>query len=548
MTDRLQAFSFSFLHVLTGVLGICILGSLFIYLPSQLPPAEDACILFRYSKHLAEEGSIRFNPGGPAIEGATDFLWMLLLALGMFMGINPHLLSGILSFLGVGLCVLLFSRIIKSNKDPSYLLPLLVLSLVFNSQLMGAVQGFSVAFWGGLMALCWYFFWQENMKALVLGVLALTLTRPDGMVIGVPLLIGLWILQPQHRLSHFRTILFWGLLPGMIYFFWRYWYFGEFLPLPMYVKGSSGLVLESLLYEGKYVAKYLFPLLAVILYSLLVDSVNRKKRMILLLSGLIFPLLFYATVHLEQNIADRFMYPVHLGALWIFFISWNQFLKPKKRALFGFAWSLYFLLSFLYFLVFLKGTLDTKNNNPIQIAKELAYIPEGTMAITEAGYLPYYSEWQSLDLWGLNSPDLARRLVEKKDLEMFNPDLIVLDFDYDYAMLDSLPYLPISHEKSWTNMVLISYQYAMEAGSYDRWMLPLWQKSIEHDSHSGFQGQISNLIALKKQYLGGVFIEPYPRYHLYLLNRNAKNHASIQQILRHHGAISWDTFQQDILP
>lgn len=42
-------------------------------------PADDAYILFRYVQNAAAGLGIVFNAGGPRTEGATDFLWLVLL-------------------------------------------------------------------------------------------------------------------------------------------------------------------------------------------------------------------------------------------------------------------------------------------------------------------------------------------------------------------------------------------------------------------------------------------------------------------------------------
>ena len=43
-------------------------------------PEEDAAILMRYSRHLAAGHGIVWNVGEPPVDGATDFLFMVLLA------------------------------------------------------------------------------------------------------------------------------------------------------------------------------------------------------------------------------------------------------------------------------------------------------------------------------------------------------------------------------------------------------------------------------------------------------------------------------------
>ncbi len=48
--------------------------------PLAAPPAEDAAILMRYAVHLAEGHGIVWNVGEKPVDGATDFLFMLMVA------------------------------------------------------------------------------------------------------------------------------------------------------------------------------------------------------------------------------------------------------------------------------------------------------------------------------------------------------------------------------------------------------------------------------------------------------------------------------------
>ncbi|MEM7367239.1 MAG: hypothetical protein AAF587_01490 [Bacteroidota bacterium] len=547
MPNRLHLLNHQIVSFIIRGGAICLLGGLFLYLPQKLPPAEDATILFRYSQHLASEGIIGYNPGGPPVEGATDFLWMLLLTGGIKLGLDPYHTAGILSFLGIIGTYFFSHKWIFQDASTHWPSSLFLLSLAVNSQLIAASQGFSIAFWGAWFSACWYFFWKNSLKSLLISTLLLALIRPDGLIIGVPLVGMLLWNQRQDWRSTLPLLLYWAILPGLVYFLWRWQYFGTFLPLPMYVKGGTGLVAGSVLYEFKYLMKYLFPLLLGIAYFLWQYPNSRKIYWPLICSGIIAPLLFYALIHLEQNIADRFMYPIHLCTLSTFFLSWQKSTATAKKGLMQVLWGLYILLSFLYFLVFLKGDWERLNNTPIHIAQELNAFPDHRMAVTEAGYLPYYSEWNSLDLWGLNTPQLARRLVQAEDLRQFQPDLIVLDFDYQYASLDSLLGLPCPPDKSWTNMVHASYQYAMSTDQYERWMVPFQNSRLSDPLLKRFQHQVEHLISLKNQVLGGVFIEPYPRYHLYLVRKGTDIHASVEKILLEHGAISWHIFKTDVL-
>src|SRR5512142_2157541 len=62
---------------------------------------DDAYISFRYARNLALSGELVFNLG-ERVEGYTNFLWTVLLALGIKLGIGPVMLS---RFLGVAFAI-----------------------------------------------------------------------------------------------------------------------------------------------------------------------------------------------------------------------------------------------------------------------------------------------------------------------------------------------------------------------------------------------------------------------------------------------------------
>src|ERR1041385_519008 len=59
---------------------------------------DDAYISFVFSRNLAEHGELTFNLGHP-VEGYTNFLWTLVLGLGMLVGIQPEWSSRVLGTL-----------------------------------------------------------------------------------------------------------------------------------------------------------------------------------------------------------------------------------------------------------------------------------------------------------------------------------------------------------------------------------------------------------------------------------------------------------------
>ena len=54
-----------------------------------------------------------------------------------------------------------------------------------------------------------------------------------------------------------------------------------------------------------------------------------------------------------------------------------------------------------------------------------------TMAVTEAGLLPLYSEWRAVDAWGLNDPWIAHHgAVTEEYLDRYRPEVIMFHAYY----------------------------------------------------------------------------------------------------------------------
>ena len=65
---------------------------------------DDAFISFRYARNLVRGNGLVFNVG-EAVEGYTNFLWTLGVAVGMLLGVEPTtwtVVAGLASWLGVG--------------------------------------------------------------------------------------------------------------------------------------------------------------------------------------------------------------------------------------------------------------------------------------------------------------------------------------------------------------------------------------------------------------------------------------------------------------
>jgi hypothetical protein len=81
---------------------------------------------------------------------------------------------------------------------------------------------------------------------------------------------------------------------------------------------------------------------------------------------------------------------------------------------------------------------------------------ERTLVTTEAGLLPLYSGWRSVDAWGLNDPRIvADGIISDAYLREIDPDVIMFHANYP----PSSPYAPAADP--WGRMVDVLHQYAV---------------------------------------------------------------------------------------
>jgi hypothetical protein len=116
-------------------------------------------------------------------------------------------------------------------------------------QIFAAASGFAVlpdALLLTTMVLCAT---QHEVALASISALVFRLFRPDGVVFVIPLLIFLFLWQEEQgkSISVVATLF---VAPGLIYFFWRWHYFGELFPLSFFVKSDTHRALAILCYSA----------------------------------------------------------------------------------------------------------------------------------------------------------------------------------------------------------------------------------------------------------------------------------------------------------
>lgn len=391
---------------------------------------DDAYITFRYAKNLAAGWGPTYNPGLPPVEGYTTFLWMLAMTLPHFVGVNVATFSKVVAvltlcgtFLLTGLLTFDVSRSRRVEMRlffaafAGFILASLPISAVH------AVSGMETALFALLVSLlAWcvargvtdgsrLLFWSP-----LIGLLT-GLTRPEGNAVALLLLGYAYLVSPLERRKRLAWATLGGyVLPGALYFAWRAWYYGLLLPLPFYMKVLRAGAFAGAGEVGSYLL-YLLPSLAALLLPVLLRF--RREYLPIALPAA-FLLVFYLFPVHAMGFEWRFVYPsapliaalAGVGGAEVFGLLEEQ---GQSRRLW--EWLLVGLL--------LVGAANWNNLNGLVRSKQSYgngisnYKSFGallsdfdsthrlTLAIGDAGTVPYYADWQVIDLFGLNSREIG---------------------------------------------------------------------------------------------------------------------------------------------
>lgn len=421
--------------LLAGAFLFSVTGHLFLFwLSAQIFSftIDDAYITFRYSKNLAAGFGPTYNPGLSPVEGYTTFLWMLLMTLPHFIGLNVATFAKITSvlltcatFALVSLQTFMLTREfpVKARLLFASFAVFLLAMLPITS--IHAVAGMETILFMFLIVLMVYMVTAgllDGSRPLLwspLAGLAIGLTRPEGNVIALLLLACGWFFSaPPIRKRLTWTTLVMYVLPGAAYFLWRLQYYQQLLPLPFYMKVLHG---NGLFGGANEVGTYLISLLPGISVLLLVAVLRPRKEYYAVFAPAVFLLVFYLFPVHAMGFNWRFIYPatpflcimVAIGGITIFDLLRREIASTRP-------WELVVVAGlFLVSLGNLNGLDSTIRNQNFYGAGISSYKTFGTLlsaynnrhemtvAIGDAGTVPYYSDWQVIDLFGLNNTEIA---------------------------------------------------------------------------------------------------------------------------------------------
>jgi len=206
---------------------------------------DDAFISFRYAANLAHGRGLVWNPG-ERVEGYTNFLWVVLLAGAIRLGLDPvqcSVLFGLGALAGTLIAAARLREKLLAGMGPTRL-PLAVMGLAFHQTFVA----FGTSGLETMLATCCALWAVERaiagfpLQGGLAGVLA-AMAHPDHGLLWLALGIAL-ALEPQRRRQLLRYVvpLVAVYLP---YFIARFAYFGYPFPNTYYAKSGGGLYLSQ---------------------------------------------------------------------------------------------------------------------------------------------------------------------------------------------------------------------------------------------------------------------------------------------------------------
>ena len=482
-------------------------------------PHEDSAIIYSYSSSLATTGTISYFPGGEVAEGATPFLWMVLLALAQRIGVDPHVAANLLNVFACFVIVHSARVVIGANQTSRF--AAIFFLLVIATGATGSSQyGFSSFLFAALLiAAAAQLAVGRVWHAVVPGALA-CLVRPDGVVyVGAIALTCLALSIVPRRLqvtyagrvritqrSRIGMALIFGgvvLTIFLAYWFWRMKYFGNAFPLPYYVKAhrpmANGLkwCLEASFgdwapFTRLGLAWLMVVGMGVVCWDRFAKRAHAPVFVYAAVSSLVVTLIglaYLARIYLSQNIGFRFELTIFLLCLFWFSCTLTLYSSSMAKG----RWLLVMSVALFAVATPLKefgrgvggSAWEAKHHNIRPLAlllREAAGDTAVRMVVTEAGRLTYYSGFETVDAWGLNTPRYRRLpLVDPADVHELQPDLIAMHGTKRHG--GRLDYLcrelkKPGRRRNWSVMTRAMFTGAATAVSaYRAYAVPVWMSS-----------------------------------------------------------------------
>ena len=387
------------------------------------PIVDDAYIALIYARNLADGQGLVYTDGG-RVEGYTDFLWVLAGALAFKLGLEPvRFLQSLSLVSAIGLVFVTWRWSSRESiaSDTFRIAPLVLAAsgpLAFWALAGLETVTFSLLL---LVATMWTARSAGPAATFAAGTTyaAAAMTHPDGalwLFVGVVFLL---VKSGRPAVNKSLVAFIGGFGPFMVFWVWRWIYFGDPLPNTFYAKSAVSLV--TLEQGAKYVLDFatvwgvlnVAIIVAAVFGGLLTRPITR-----LLFANCIVWLAYLVWIGGDSLLVYRFVLPI-LAPLTLLLQESLAILMTRAGmqrlpvvAGFAFAGILTVGSAVSWRLatagsVAMAGAFDASR---VAVGQWLRHhtAPGTLIAVNAAGAIPYFSERPAIDMLGLNDRHIGR--------------------------------------------------------------------------------------------------------------------------------------------
>ena len=287
---------------------------------------DDAYISFRYARNLARGVGLCFNPG-EAVEGYSNFSWVVLLAVGIRMGGDVQLMAKFFGGLFGALCLAgTFLLVMAASQDKKRKMRMILPASL--SALLLSANTYHV-YWSSLgletslfafflvMSFGLQLYELEHDKKIPLSAFFFTLvflSRPEGIYYFFPLCaVRGWRLLRLKKLRRIDLLWFgWIALTFLGHLIWKIGIYGRFHPNTYYAKAPPAFLAEHTM-ARKYLAGWVMGAngtnILILLFSLITGCYYLRHKVLTFLLPLFSVFLFTWLVDGDWMGNYRFLVP-----------------------------------------------------------------------------------------------------------------------------------------------------------------------------------------------------------------------------------------------
>jgi len=407
---------------------------------------DDAYRYFHVAKNIYNGFGVRWNiiDAAPS-QSFTSFPWIMILvllkALTNLSFITISKIVGIISTIfAIILAKIFVYRETKFQPIQSLFLIISFVSLpvVYFHAVNGmdtALQMLFITFVSIYFLLSW-----NNKKYLnyfFLFTLLAFLVRYESVLSSGVLFLSLLYKHKNYRNDYIIKSLLYLIIPGLIYFGWKIYYFGGIFPNSFYVKTAETIISPSGLNYfvenfSRFFAIGIVGFLCLFPYN---EDKNKKSYFILLMS-ILLQLIFIVRIIPTVGQGGRFVFPyIPTFLIIITMIVIGTLLKNRNKTIFN-RLILFITIGFLFIGTHLdsrrnhfrlmRNVASTRVYDPV-IGKAFMNVidnPEDIVISTgESGAISFFSDFTLVDIWGLHDAYIAKNGLDLDYVYSYKPDV-----------------------------------------------------------------------------------------------------------------------------